>query len=289
MLRWYTIWPWGKLIFYVCCYLHCFRSLPGQLTPITNTHQTKLTLKDGKAGSASHLDPASLFEEWWEERLEKRQKSIASLTLRDCLGFSFQGVARGALGQLLNSPMLRVFRTESQLFLSSKVSLRVVWKKNLNKNFTNTFAASVIFFIRGHWINPEPSLSYVKVVRLNRVYANFPTRIPVILIWESYPTPTFPHIGWTESKINKSDTRLVIFVSKFFEGQKWRRIFSFYFQTISHCFLARMNATYCTCFLKLRRILSIFSDPEKIWSVMARTFATPTDKTTNLFFWGVKR
>ena len=37
-------------------YLNCFRSLPDQLTPITNTHQTKLTLKSGKAGLASGPD-----------------------------------------------------------------------------------------------------------------------------------------------------------------------------------------------------------------------------------------
>ena len=53
------------------------RSLPGQLTPITNRHQTELTLKGGKAGSASRLDPASLFEEEWEERLEKRQNKYS--------------------------------------------------------------------------------------------------------------------------------------------------------------------------------------------------------------------
>ena len=58
--------------------------------------------------------------------------------------------------------------------------------------------------------------------------SNFPTSIPFILIWEIYPTTSFPHIGWTESKINKSDTRLVIFVSKFFKRQKLKRIFSFF-------------------------------------------------------------
>ena len=35
-------------------------TLVGQLTPITNTYQTKLTLKGEKAGSASRLD-LSLF------------------------------------------------------------------------------------------------------------------------------------------------------------------------------------------------------------------------------------
>ena len=53
--------------------------------------------------------------------------------------------------------------------------------------------------------------------------SNFPTSIPVILIWESYPI--LPHIEWTESKINKSDTRLVIFVLTFFKRQKLRRFF----------------------------------------------------------------
>ena len=43
-------------------------------------------------------------------------------------------------------------------------------------------------------------------------------------------------------------------------------------------FLARIHATYRTCFLKPRRMLSIFFNPGKIWSVMARTFATPTEQ-----------
>ena len=38
-------------------------TLVGQLTAITNTYQTKLTLKGGKAGSASRLD-SSLFLSW---------------------------------------------------------------------------------------------------------------------------------------------------------------------------------------------------------------------------------
>ena len=53
--------------------------------------------------------------------------------------------------------------------------------------------------------------------------SNFPTSILVLLMWESYPI--LPHVGWTESKINKSDTRLVIFVLKFFKRQKLRRFF----------------------------------------------------------------
>ena len=62
----------GKLVFAVSVFftfavsaaiLHCFRSLLGQLTPMTNTRQTKLILiKGGKVGSASRLD-SSLFEE----------------------------------------------------------------------------------------------------------------------------------------------------------------------------------------------------------------------------------
>ena len=71
-------------------YLHYFRSLLGQLTLITNTHQTKLTLKGGKADLASRLD-SSLFEEGWEERALKEQTDIVNLTLRDYLGLSFQG------------------------------------------------------------------------------------------------------------------------------------------------------------------------------------------------------
>ena len=43
-------------------------------------------------------------------------------------------------------------------------------------------------------------------------------------------------------------------------------------------FLARIHATYRTCFLKPRRMLSIFFNPGKIWSLMARTFATPTEQ-----------
>ena len=35
-------------------------TLVGQLTPITNTYQTKLTLKGGKAGSASRVDASLL-------------------------------------------------------------------------------------------------------------------------------------------------------------------------------------------------------------------------------------
>ena len=117
--------------------------------------------------------------------------------------------------------------------------------------------------------------------------SNFPTRIPNILIWKSYPTTSFPHSGWTESKINKSDTRLVIFVSKFFKRQKLKRIFFFFFSnsfSLSRLsFLARMHATYRTCFLKPRRMLSIFSNPEKIWSAMARLLLR-LNKTTKLFF-----
>ena len=71
-------------------YLHYFRSLLGQLTQITNKHQTKLTLKGGKARLASRLD-SSLFEEGWEERALKEQTDIVNLTLRDYLGLSFQG------------------------------------------------------------------------------------------------------------------------------------------------------------------------------------------------------
>ena len=71
-------------------------------------------------------------------------------------------------------------------------------------------------------------LSYISNTS-SEVYADFPKRIPNILIWKSYPTTSFPHSGWTESKINKSDTRLVIFVSKFFKRQKLKRIFFFFF------------------------------------------------------------
>ena len=68
--HWCIIRPRGKLICVVSLFYytllfaaaHCFRSLPGQLTPITNK-----TLKGGRAGSASRLD-SSLFEEGWEER-----------------------------------------------------------------------------------------------------------------------------------------------------------------------------------------------------------------------------
>ena len=68
--RWCIIRPRGKLIcavflfYYTLLFTaaHCFRSLPGQLTVITNK-----TLKGGRAGSASRLD-SSLFEEGWGER-----------------------------------------------------------------------------------------------------------------------------------------------------------------------------------------------------------------------------
>ena len=68
--RWCIIRPRGKLIcavflfYYTLLFAaaHCFRSLPGQLTVITNK-----TLKGGRAGSASRLD-SSLFEEGWGER-----------------------------------------------------------------------------------------------------------------------------------------------------------------------------------------------------------------------------
>ena len=123
--------------------------------------------------------------------------------------------------------------------------------------------------------------------------SNFPTRIPNILIWKSYPTTSFPHSGWTESKINKSDTRLVIFVSKScFQKTKIKTYFLFFFSnsfSLSRLsFLARMHATYRTCFLKPRRMLSILSNPEKIWSAMARLLLR-LNKTTKLFFFLVKR
>ena len=170
--------------------------------------------------------------------------------------------------------MLEAFRTESpysypQMF---RLGLTLWEKKYLYKNFTNTFTASVIFLM-SHWMKPEPGLSYVHVVllKLTRfLNSNFLTSISVILIWESYPIPS--HIGWTESKINKSATRLIIFVSKFFKRQKLRRFFFFNFQTRCRGWPsfatvhARKHATYRACFLKTKKN----AIPGEIWSVMAR-------------------
>ena len=73
--------------------LHCVGSLQGQLTPITNTHQTKLTFnKRWKSG----LGLSPRFKPFWKgvrgESLKKNEMSIVSLTLRECLGLSFQGI-----------------------------------------------------------------------------------------------------------------------------------------------------------------------------------------------------
>ena len=149
--------------------------------------------------------------------------------------------------------------------------LELCEKKYLNKNFTNAFTASVIFLM-SHWIKPEPDLSYVHVVLLYNVFKSlFSDEHPRHIYWYGSPTPSSSHIGWTESKINKSDTRLVIFVSKFFKRQKLRRFF-FNFQTCCRgwpSFVtvhAHKHATYRTCFLKTKKN----AIPGKIWSVMAR-------------------
>ena len=73
--------------------LHCVIPLQGQLNPITNTHQTKLTFnKRWKSG----LGLSPRFKPFWREvrgeSLKKDEMNIVSLTLRDCLGLSFQGM-----------------------------------------------------------------------------------------------------------------------------------------------------------------------------------------------------
>ena len=141
-------------------------------------------------------------------------------------------------------------------------------KKYLNENFTNAFTASVIFLM-SHWIKPKPGLSYVHVILLNKVFEFYFSDEHGLSYWYGSPTPSSPHIGWTESKINKSDTRLVIFVSKFFKRQKLRRFFYVQtcqgwpsFATVHAC----KHATYLTGFLKTKKN----AIPGKIWSVMAR-------------------
>ena len=119
--------------------------------------------------------------------------------------------------------------------------------------------------------------------------SNFPTRIPNILIWKSYPTTSFPHSGWTESKINKSDTRLVIFVSKFFKRQKLKRIFFFFFKQ----FLIVEAELSCEHACNIPYVLSetkknakyLFQSWENL--ISNGTFATPTeqDHETVFFFW----
>ena len=122
--------------------------------------------------------------------------------------------------------------------------------------------------------------------------SNFPTRIPNILVWKSYPTTSFPHSGWTESKINKSDTRLVIFVSKFFKRQKLKRIFSFFFSNIFSLsrlsFLARMHACNIPYVLSetKKNAKYLFQSWENL--ISNGTFATPTEQdheTVFFFFW----
>ena len=73
--------------------LHCVRPLQGQLNPITNTHQTKLTFnKRWKSG----LGLSPRLTPFWRgvrgKSLKKDQMNIVSLTLRDCLGLCFQGI-----------------------------------------------------------------------------------------------------------------------------------------------------------------------------------------------------
>ena len=122
--------------------------------------------------------------------------------------------------------------------------------------------------------------------------SNFPTRIPNILIWKSYPTTSFPHSGWTESKINKSDTRLVIFVSKFFKRQKLKRIFFFFFQQ----FLIVEAELSCAHACNIPYVLSetkknakyLFQSWENL--ISNGTFATPTEQDhETVFFFLVKR
>ena len=88
----------ASTVFFLCllfsaAILHCVRSPQGQLTPITNTHQTKLTLnKRWKSG----LGLSPRFKPFWRrvrgESLKKDEINMVSLTLRDCLGLSFQGI-----------------------------------------------------------------------------------------------------------------------------------------------------------------------------------------------------
>ena len=123
--------------------------------------------------------------------------------------------------------------------------------------------------LMSHWIKPQPGLSHVHVVLLNKVFEFSVFRRASPSYWYGSPTPSSPHIGWTESKINKSDTRLVIFVSKFFKRQKLRRFF--YFQTCRGwpsfaTVHARKHAIYLRCFLKTKKN----AIPGKIWSVIAR-------------------
>ena len=118
--------------------------------------------------------------------------------------------------------------------------------------------------------------------------SNFPTSIYVILIWESHPTTSFPHTGWTESKINKSDTRLVIFVSKFFKRQKLKGIFSFF----SKHFLIVEAELPCAHACNILHVLSktkknakyLFQSWENL--ISDGTFATPTELVREtVFLW----
>ena len=125
--------------------------------------------------------------------------------------------------------MLRVFRTQSQYsYYPQRFHLGLCEKKYLNRNFTNSFLASVIFLEKGS-LNKSWSSRLFSLTGLN---SNSPTSIPVILIWESYPILPHHHI--------LSLSRL-----------------SFLNATVH----ARMHATYRRCFLKPSRILSIFSNP----------------------------
>ena len=157
--------------------------------------------------------------------------------------------------------MLRLFRTESPYSSPQMFRLGLCEKIYLNtKTFTNA-----LFYCECDLNESLNSLSLAwqsmsMLFSLTRLLnSNFRTSIPVELIWEG-----------TESKRNKSDTRLVIFVSKFFKRQKFRRFFFFNFQV--HCrgwssfatVCARKHATYRTCFLKTKNVI-----PGKIWSVMA--------------------
>ena len=169
--------------------------------------------------------------------------------------------------------MLEVFRSTESLYSYPQI-LELSEKKYLNKNFTNAFTASVIFLM-SHWIKPKPGLTYVHVVLLYKVFKSLSSdEHPRHIYWYGSPTPSSSHIGWKESKINKSDTRLVIFVSTFFKRQKLRLFFKFPNSLSRLTFLCYSS---CTQACNIPHVLSKNQEICYSWEnlISDGTFATP--------------
>ena len=112
---------------------------------------------------------------------------IVNLTLRNCLGLSFQGIyiylvscyyyyffffdfsfylvslSKGGNSEGDGCGTCPYIEKYELIFMARRYYLFIylfvcLFKKYLNKNFTNAFTANVIFLM-SHWIKPEPGLS----------------------------------------------------------------------------------------------------------------------------------